>query len=159
MNELSKIGVIIVVSMGSFMMVSCKMTQDGNKSMTQDQNQAVSYFENELEFTTNPGGAKAVVEGKRPNVTIIDVRSAEAFAKGHIPGAINISHKDFNNFDGDNDKFEGLRKDGYNYVYCYEALCNLSQKAALKFAKQGYAVKDMKGGFKSWEEHGYPVEK
>lgn len=159
MNKLSKITVVLVASTGSFMLASCKIIPDGQKSMVQDREQAISFFEKELEFTTNPGGAKAVVEGKRQNVTIIDVRSAEAFAKGHIPGAVNISHKDFNNFENDNDTFVGLRKDGYNYVYCYEEMCNLSQKAALTFAKQGYAVKEMKGGFKSWEQHDYPIEK
>lgn len=52
-----------------------------------------------------------------------------------------------------------MNKDGYNYVYCYELLCNLGQKAAKQFAKAGYPVKEIKGGFKSWEEKGYKIEK
>jgi rhodanese-related sulfurtransferase len=37
--------------------------------------------------------------------------------------------------------------------------CNFSYKAAEKFSRLGYPVKVVKGGFKAWEEHRYPVEK
>ncbi len=120
---------------------------------------AAQYFEDELSFKTNPHGVKMALDGKVKNVTIVDVRTAADYAKGHIPGAINLPYDKFNNFDGAAVEFPGLRKDGYNYIYCYELLCNLGQKAAKQFATGGYPVKEIVGGFKSWEEKNYPVEK
>ena len=152
MNQLPGVAIVLALLTGGFQPSFCEES-------FQNQQQAISYFEKELAFTVNPHGVKAVVDGERKNVTIIDVRSADAFAKGHIPGAINIPYEKYNSFEGGSQAFEGLRRDQIHYVYCYELLCNLGQKAALGFAKQGYAVKEMKGGFKSWEEHGYPVEK
>lgn len=125
----------------------------------QDSKKAVEFFEQELEFVTNPHGVKSVVDEKVKNVTIVDVRSAEEFAKGHIPGAINVPPEKHAAFEGNETEFPELRKDGYNYVYCYQLLCNLSQKAAKKFASLGYPVKEMVGGFEEWKEHKYPIEK
>ena len=125
----------------------------------QDSAKAVEYFENELNFTTNPYGTKKVVEGEIKDVTIVDVRDAKEFAKGHIPGAINIPFDKHQSFEGPETEFPGLRKDGFNYVYCYELLCNLAQKAAKKFASLGYPVKEIVGGFEEWKEHKYPIEK
>jgi rhodanese-related sulfurtransferase len=123
----------------------------------QDSEAAVKYFEQELNYTINAFGAKNVVDGKVKNVTIIDVRSAKSFAEGHIPGAINIPYDKFNSFEGTEKEYPGLRKDGFNYVYCYELHCNLGPKACMKFASLGYPVKEIKGRYNAWVEHKYPV--
>lgn len=124
----------------------------------QDTEAAVRYFENELNFTAGPGTARKVSEGKLDGV-IVDLRRKEHFEKGHIPGAINLPFDEHDSFEGDQKDFPGLSKDKINYLYCYELLCNLSQKAAKKFAALGYPVKEIKGGFKSYEEYSYPIEK
>jgi rhodanese-related sulfurtransferase len=129
------------------------------KETLQDTKKAVEFFENELSFKTNPHGVKAVLEGKVKNVTIVDVRSAKDFAKGHIPGAVNIPWEHHKSFEGDETEFPQLRKDGHNYVYCYTLLCNLAQKAAIKFASLGYPVKEIVGGFEEWEKHKLPIQK
>lgn len=121
--------------------------------------QAAHYFENEMNFKTNPHGAKAVVEGKVKNITIVDVRDAKSYAEGHIPGAINLPYNKYNSFEGAETEFPGLRKEGFNYIYCYELLCNLAQKAAKQFATAGYPVKEIVGGYAAWKEHKYPIEK
>lgn len=125
----------------------------------QNLEKAVRYFDDELNFKTNPHGVKAVVDGEVKNVTIVDVRTAEDFKKGHIPGAINIPYDKYNDFRGNETEFPGLRKDGYNYVYCYQLLCNLGQTAAKKFASTGYPVKEIVGGYQSWVDGNYPIEK
>lgn len=125
----------------------------------QDSKKAVEFFEQELDFKTNPHGVKAVLDGKVKNVTIVDVRSAADYAKGHIPGAINIPFEQHDSFDGGELVFPELRKDGYNYVYCYQLLCNLGQKAAKKFASLGYPVKEIVGGYAEWVAEKNPVEK
>jgi rhodanese-related sulfurtransferase len=124
----------------------------------QDTQKAAHYFEDELNFKTNPYGAKLASEGKAKNVVIVDVRRTADFAKGHIPGSINIPFDQYDSFEGAETEFPGLRKDGHNYIYCYELLCNLSQKASRKFASLGYPVKEISGGFKAWVDHSYPIE-
>jgi rhodanese-related sulfurtransferase len=125
---------------------------------SQDSAKAVTFFQNELAFKTNPYGTKRIIDEKAKNVTIVDVRTAKDFKKGHIPGAINIPYDQYNGFEGDEKAFPELRKDGMNYIYCYAHLCNLSQKAALKFARLGYPVKEIVGGFEEWKNHQYPIE-
>ncbi len=128
------------------------------QSPIQDTATAEQYFKHELEFKTNPYGVRQVVDGKVKNVTIVDVRSAKSYKEGHVPGAINIPEEKYSTFEGNETEFPGLRKDGYNYVYCYSATCNLAQKAAKKFASLGYPVKEMVGGYHTYKEHN-PVEK
>ncbi|NQY42645.1 MAG: rhodanese-like domain-containing protein [Legionellales bacterium] len=118
---------------------------------------AEEYFTNELNFTISPGSVKKAVLNNRKDIVIVDVRAKKAYLEGHIPGAINIPFHEYNNFQGDEKEFKGLIKNGYNYIYCYELLCSLAQKAAKKFASLGYPVKEMKGGYKSWKEHNYPI--
>ena len=101
-----------------------------NSGKIQDTEAAFKYFQDELNFTVDPGTAKKVSEGKLDGV-IIDLRKKEHFNKGHIPGAINLPFDKYDGFEGDQKgqkDFPGLSKDKINYVYCYELLCNLSQK-------------------------------
>jgi len=138
--------------------VSSAHAGSNDQTQIQDTQAAVKYFEDKLNFTAVPGTVKKVSEGKVEGV-IIDLRKKEHFDTGHIPGAINIPFDKFDGFEGAQTEFPGLSKDKINYLYCYELLCNLSQKAAKKFAALGYPVKEVEGGFKAWEEHDYPVEK
>lgn len=123
----------------------------------QDTQGAFQYFENKLNYTANPSTMKKVSEGKIEGV-IIDLRKKDDFERGHVPGAINIPFDIYDGFEGKQTEFPGLSKDKINYLYCYELLCNLSQKAAKKFASLGFPVKEVEGGFKEWVSHNYPVE-
>ncbi len=125
----------------------------------QDSKQAIQFFKEEMKYLTNPHDVKQSIDKQDKTITIIDVRSAKDFAEGHIPGAINIPYEKFNGFHGNETEFKGLRKDGYNVIYCYELLCNLAKNAAIKFASLGYPVKEMQGGFQAWKEKGNPIEK
>ncbi len=139
-------------------MTPCIGAEISHPQHIQDTAMAFKYFEEELNFTAVPGSVKKVTEGKMDGV-IIDLRKKEHFDKGHIPGAINLPFDQYDGFEGQHSEFPGLSKDKINYVYCYELLCNLSLKAAKQFAALGYPVKEVKGGFTAWEEHGYPIEK
>lgn len=44
----------------------------------------------------------------------------------------------------------GLRRDRPNIVYCYHPSCHLAAEAALEFARHGYPVVEMEGGFAAW---------
>ena len=43
-------------------------------------------------------------------------------------------------------------------VYCWSPGCNAGAKGALEFAKLGYSVKEMIGGYEYWVREGQPVE-
>ncbi|MEI7493907.1 MAG: rhodanese-like domain-containing protein [Alphaproteobacteria bacterium] len=144
----------------SLILVACSegpFNKTLSSNSVQDTAAAVKYFENEMNFTTGPGGVKSAIGSK--NITIVDVRKEADFKAGHIPGAINLPFDKWDRFEGNQTDFSDLRKDGFNYVYCYELLCNLGQKAAKKFASLGYPSKEVKGGFQSWKDHKYPIEK
>ena len=54
----------------------------------QDPAKAKIYFEAKMAFTTGPVELERMM--KNNEVTIVDVRAAEDYAEGHIPGAINL---------------------------------------------------------------------
>lgn len=128
------------------------------ESSIQDTDKAAQYFADKLNFEINTFGVQKIVDGKVSNAVIIDVRSAKAYAEGHIPGSINIPAEKYDDFEGAQADFPDLSKDKVNVVYCYVPGCNLSQKAAKKFASLGYPVKEMIGGFKAWKDEGRPVK-
>jgi len=146
------------ISLIAMSVIFSTYAENSDQQKVQDTQAAAKYFEDELNFTANPGSVKKVSEGKVDGV-IVDLRRKKDFDKRHIPGAINIPFDEYDGFEGNQTEFPGLSKNKTNYLYCYELLCNLSQKAAKKFASLGYPVKEVKGGFKAWEEHNYSVEK
>ena len=66
------------------------------------------------------------------NFILLDVRTPEEFAGGHIPGAINVP----NEIIGENDIEELPDKDQRIYVYCRSG--NRSKQAAAKLVNLGY---------------------
>lgn len=135
----------------------CQLKNDGEHTI-QNTKKAERYFKDELAYTSTPYEVKWITD-KKEHIVIVDVRSEKDYNAGHIPGAINIPHEKWNMFNGPETEFPGLIKDGFNYVYCYALLCDLSKKAAQKFASAGYPVKEIKGGFAAWKESKYTIEK
>src|SRR5690349_910622 len=82
-----------------------KGQSETKKPYVQDVIQAFEYFRNELNFTTNPAGVKAVVEGKVKNVTIVDVRTEKDYNRERIPGSVNIPFNKHSTFEGDELEF------------------------------------------------------
>jgi rhodanese-related sulfurtransferase len=115
-----------------------------------DTARALAYFEDKLAFTTGP--IELDRERRKGDRVIVDVRAAEDYAKGHIPGAISLPEDKWG-------RFEGLDHDRLNVLYCYSQVCHLAAKAAVKFATQGYPVQELEGGFKGWEQHQLEIER
>jgi rhodanese-related sulfurtransferase len=126
----------------------------------QDTEKAALFFADKLAFEVNTFTVSNVIRNPNQEAIIVDVRTADDYAKGHIPGSINIPYDKFNSFQGDEKEFAGLHKDRVNIIYCYTLGCNLAPKAALKFASLGYPVKEMIGGYSAWTANAKnPVEK
>jgi rhodanese-related sulfurtransferase len=86
---------------------------------------------------------------KKADAVIVDARPARKFSKGHIPTAINVSDREFD------DKLDLLPKDkGAELVYyCGGYKCPLSSKSAAKAVAKGYTnVKLFQAGYPAWKE-------
>ena len=85
---------------------------------------------------------------------MIDARSPEAFAAGHVPGAVNLPPRGHRR----RPRPPPPSRDGAIAVtYCAGPHCNASTLAALRLAQLGYPVKEMLGGWDYWCRDGYPV--
>ena len=75
---------------------------------------------------------------------ILDVRRADEFADGHIPGAINVANEDIHEIEPS----ELPDKNQTIYVYCRSG--NRSKQAASKLAAMGYTNIIEFGGIMDW---------
>jgi len=121
------------------------------KLMIGDPQKAKEYFEAKISFTTGPVELERMMK-QGENINIVDVRAAEDYAEGHIPGAVNLPKDKWHSLDG-------LRKDKTNVLYCYSQVCHLAATAAVEFASKGFPVMELEGGFRVWKEHDMEIEK
>ena len=87
-------------------------------------------------------------------VQLLDVRTAEEFAEGHLESAINI---DVHALDFTKRVSEKLDKSRPIYLYCRSG--KRSMAAAKTLAQEGYTIVNLKSGILGWIEAGYPVSK
>jgi len=93
-----------------------------------------------------------LARARRGLVTVLDVRPAEEFAAGHLPGALNVPI----------DKLESnlgkLPKNREVIAYCRGPYCLMSFDAVLKLRKRGWKARRLNEGFPEWKAAGLPVE-
>lgn len=109
-----------------------------------DPKEAAEYFEAKLKFTTGPIEVSHWLEEEAP-IQVIDVRAAGDFEKGHIPGAVNLPRDQWQSA-------KELARDKTNVIYCYSQTCHLAAAAAAEFAKKGFSVMELEGGFNTWQK-------
>ena len=83
---------------------------------------------------------------------LIDVRTPEEYAAGHIPGAININYND--------PKFEDVL-DTLNKELVYEVYCRSGGRSELSvetMSKMGFKnIYHLENGILEWEKKGLPI--
>jgi rhodanese-related sulfurtransferase len=90
----------------------------------------------------------------RQNALVLDVRSAEEYAKGHILGAKNLPLADLERRAAELDKHKAKPV----IVHCENG--NRSSGALSLLRKQGFAsAVNLAGGYAAWQQAGLPVEK
>ena len=98
---------------------------------------------------------------------VVDVRSANEFAEGHIKGALNVAYKEKSDkkpgFDASQDSFDlgklPADKGTEMIFYCNGIECWKSYKAGTVAVKAGYKhIFWLRGGLPEWKGKGYPVE-
>ena len=83
---------------------------------------------------------------------LVDVRTADEFAEGHLPGALSL---DVNDTDFLGKAQALLAKDRPVLVYCRSG--RRSAAAAARLAGEGFAVFNLEGGILAWKEAGRRV--
>ncbi|MCB9686950.1 MAG: rhodanese-like domain-containing protein [Alphaproteobacteria bacterium] len=86
---------------------------------------------------------------------VIDVRTPEEFASGHVPGAVNVPLGTFEAKATD-PAMTGIDPNVPTYVICQSG--GRSSRAADQLAAGGYAAVNVKGGTSAWVAAGKPVE-
>jgi rhodanese-related sulfurtransferase len=91
------------------------------------------------------------VNGKK--VQLIDVRTPQEYAAGHLKNADNINVFDANFVDQVEKKYKNEEP---VYVYCRSG--GRSMKAAGMLKSKGFNVVNLNGGFNGWSAQGLPTE-
>lgn len=89
---------------------------------------------------------------KADSMQLLDVRTPQEYAEGHIDGALNI---DVQSDDFQKMAEKDLSRDSTILVYCRSG--RRSMDAAKILTKLGYKVVNLKGGIIEWKEDGLPV--
>ena len=89
---------------------------------------------------------------QNPDVVILDVRTVQEYAEGHIEGALNIDVKGSGFVQMAEQQ---LSKENTIAVYCRSG--RRSANAAALLADQGYKVVNMVGGIVAWQNNGLPT--
>lgn len=85
------------------------------------------------------------------SVTVLDVRPADEYAAGHIPGALNATL-------GDLDRILPTLDPGAEIVaYCRGPYCIYAHQAVAALRRCGLDARRMDGGLPEWREDGRPV--
>lgn len=114
---------------------------------------AAEHFRSQLALTTDAADVRAELASGEATFTLVDARSPENFARGHVPGAVSFPHRTITA-----DSAARLLPRGKPVVtYCDGIHCNASTRAAAKLAALGYRVKEMLDGLEGWRKDGFPV--
>ncbi len=112
----------------------------------------LSYFETKLLVETDPSDVYAAQHASDPFV-LVDVRNGEAWDQGHAAGAIHMPHREIASR-----AVSEIASHIPVVVYCWSPGCNGGARGAAEFARLGYSVREMIGGFEYWAREGLPVE-
>ncbi len=114
---------------------------------------ANAFFRAKLGYETDCADVYFDLTHNLADFVIIDTRSAEAYAAGHVPGAVNIPGSQMTA-----PRMAAYAADTLFITYCWGPGCNGATKGAIQLSALGYAVKEMIGGIEYWQKEGYPVE-
>jgi rhodanese-related sulfurtransferase len=113
---------------------------------------ALVHFQALLGYETDCWDVHEALGRPEPGFVLLDVRSPEAFAAGHVPRAVNLPRR----------KITERTVSGYDMttlfvVYCAGPHCNGADKAAIRLAQLDRPVKKMIGGIEGWKDEGFAL--
>lgn len=107
------------------------------------------HYEDKLAYETDSWDLHLALKAGE-NVIVVDARSTEAYQAEHIPGAVNIPHREMNE-----ETTAEINREALVVTYCDGIGCNGSTKGALKMLNLGFRVKELLGGLDWWKRDGH----
>jgi rhodanese-related sulfurtransferase len=114
--------------------------------------ETASIMQDKLRFHTDSWDLSVDLKAGSAGIVVIDARSRDAYAAGHIPGAISFPHREMSI-----ETAAQLDRSLVYVVYCDGIGCNGSTKGAHKLARLGFRTKELLGGLDWWRRDGHPV--
>lgn len=111
----------------------------------------MSFYKNKLSYEMDSADLYEAL-GKDEPIVVVDGRSAIAYSKEHIPGAISLPHREINS-----NNTKSLDRSKRYVCYCDGIGCNASTKTALKLLGLGFQVSELVGGLDWWKRDGYVI--
>jgi rhodanese-related sulfurtransferase len=113
---------------------------------------AAGHFAARLAFETDPSDVHTDIQKGLAGLVVVDCRRPESYAKGHVPGSVNIPYRTMTA-----ESTAKLDRNATYVCYCAGVGCNASTKGALRLSQLGFKVKEMLDGMAGWRDEGYPV--
>ena len=105
-----------------------------------------------LAFETDCADVQAALATGDPGFVLVEARGPAAFARGHIPGAINLWHREITA-----ERLAAFPPETLFVAYCAGPHCNGAERAALALARLGRPAKVMPGGITGWLAEGFAL--
>lgn len=115
--------------------------------------EALAHFEAEFGFETDCWDVHHAISSGEKDFVLLDVRSHDAFAEGHVRTALSLPHGKITA-----GKLTDFAADVMFVVYCAGPHCNGASRAAVRLARLGRPVKLMRGGVTGWRDEGFELE-
>ena len=112
----------------------------------------MNFYQNKLAYEKDSWDLHEAL-GKGDPIVVVDGRSAEAYAKEHIPGSVNLPHRELSP-----SSTTSLDQSQTYVCYCDGIGCNASTKTALKLLTLGFSVRELIGGLDWWKRDGYATD-
>jgi rhodanese-related sulfurtransferase len=112
----------------------------------------LQHYQDKLAFEMDPSDLFAALENGE-NIIPVDARKPFGYQAEHIPGAINIPHREMTE-----ENLSHLDKTALYVTYCDGIGCNASTKGAFNLTALGFKVKELIGGIEWWKKDGYATE-
>lgn len=113
---------------------------------------AAIHFGTAFEYETDCADVYDAMSKAQQDFVLLDVRSPELYARGHVPGALNMPHGKIVDV-----KLREYPIETLFVVYCAGPHCNGAHRGALRLAKLQRPVKLMIGGITGWQDDGYSL--
>ncbi|WP_024301280.1 rhodanese-like domain-containing protein [Pseudogulbenkiania sp. MAI-1] len=108
-----------------------------------------AFYDAKLAYEIDSADVYAMLEQGEP-LLLIDARSAEAYGRETLPGALSRPHRLMTA-----ESTADLPRDRLLVTFCDGIGCNASTKGALKLAELGFQVRELIGGIDWWKRDGY----
>jgi len=116
--------------------------------------EAIEHFASAFRFEADCWDVHAALASGDPGFVLLDVRSHEAYDRGHVEGAVSLPHGKIIA-----SKLARWPADTLFVTYCAGPHCNGAARGALRLAELGRRVKIMVGGVTGWIDEVFELER